>query len=138
MYSCPKLSRHAARGLRSPSLGPAVGEREFREIANRMSLEFFKWDCQVVDVSTLFRQPLLIDDATWRELARTAEALAAELILAERELIECSGLQRAMAFPPSCGGCSPKHEAEELRPPQFAPSASIFTAQRRLASLGGE
>ena len=54
MDSCPKLSRHDARGLRSLTLGPAVGEREFREIVNRMSLEFFKWDFQVGDVSTFF------------------------------------------------------------------------------------
>ena len=64
-----------------------------------MSLDFFKWDFQVGDVSTLFRQPLVIEAQAWRTLERTAENLAAELMLAEQELLERPDLQMVLGIP---------------------------------------
>lgn len=65
-----------------------------------MALEHFKWDSQIGDVCTLFRQPLLIDPQTWLHLREMAESLAAELMLAERELLEHSDLQQLLGIPP--------------------------------------
>jgi hypothetical protein len=67
--------------------GSTVAEADFQHIQNRMALDFCKWDSQVGDVATLFRQPVLIGLRTWRELKRMAEDLAAELMTAEKELL---------------------------------------------------
>jgi len=52
----------------------------------------------------LFRQPLLIAAAAWRELAQTAEGLAAELMLAEQELREGPDLQIRLGIPEKLRG----------------------------------
>lgn len=79
--------------------GAAVDELTFAHIRERLSLDFFKWDCQVGDTSTLFRQPLLISGKTWFELKQMAEDLAAELMQAERELIERPDLRVRLGLP---------------------------------------
>src|ERR1700746_1893284 len=77
-------------------LGPAVPLPEFQMIRNRMALDFCKWDSQVGDVTTLFRQPLLLCSETWQQLQQSAETLSSELLCAERELLDrpepCSAL----------------------------------------------
>ena len=90
---------HDARYSNPLAFGPAVEERDFRQLQSRLSLDFFKWDFQVGDVSTLFRQPLLIAVQAWRELERTAEDLAAELLLAEQEILERPDLQIVLGIP---------------------------------------
>jgi glutathionylspermidine synthase len=64
-----------------------------------MALDFCKWDSQIGDVSTLFRQPVLIDLRTWRELKRMAEDLAAELMTAEKELLHRPELYSVLGLP---------------------------------------
>ena len=70
------------------SFGRAVGEEKFFALGNRLALEYCKWDAQVGDTATLFRQPLLLQAEVWRELSAMAETLAAELMEAEQELLE--------------------------------------------------
>lgn len=81
------------------AFGPAVGEEDFRKIQDRMSLDCCKWDSQISDTSTLFRQPLLIGPETWLQLKQMAEDLAAELMAAEQELLERPGLYALLGLP---------------------------------------
>src|SRR6185437_5246280 len=81
--------------------GRALSEPEFLEIQTRMALECCKWDIQIGDTVTLFRQPLVINSETWRLLSQMAEALTAELMAAEREIIEGPELYPVLGLPPT-------------------------------------
>src|SRR5438128_131288 len=70
-----------------------------REIRRRAIFDCCKWDPQVGDVSVLAPFALLIDESTWRELARLAEALARETLAAERELLGRPKLHRLLGLP---------------------------------------
>lgn len=98
------LSTLAIAQIRTPAeipfrFGKPITELEFRSIQTRLALDFFKWDCQVGDISTLFRQPLLIDQKVWNTLKLMAEALAAELVYAEEELVQRPELHRLLGMP---------------------------------------
>ena len=80
-------------------LGPTVDNEAFQRIQRRMALDCCKWDSQIADVSTLYPRPLLIHRETWRELSTLAEELAAELVLAERELLERPELYFLLGIP---------------------------------------
>ena len=81
--------------------GPAVSTPQFEAIQRRMSLQCFKWDSQVGDVSTLFPQPLLLSNQTWKDLRRMAENLAGELNEAEAEMLQRPELTSVLGLPPS-------------------------------------
>jgi glutathionylspermidine synthase len=81
--------------------GRPLNESEFLEIQNRLALDHCKWDIQIGDTTTLFRQPLLIDFTNWRELARMAEALAGELMAAEHEIANRPELYSLLGLPPA-------------------------------------
>src|SRR5882724_6941726 len=81
------------------AFGNAVPEEGFQQIQNRMALDCCKWDAQIGDVSTLFRQSLLMDQETWQELVQVTEALASELMSAEHELLERPDLQKLSGLP---------------------------------------
>lgn len=68
--------------------GPEICPETFREIQTRLSLDYFKWDLQIGDVSTLFRQPLLLQPDTWNELKEFSKKLSDELFAMERELLD--------------------------------------------------
>jgi glutathionylspermidine synthase len=69
------------------TFGRSLAEPEFLEVQSRLALDCFKWDIQIGDTSTLFRQPLLIHPTIWQQLAKMAEDLAAELMAAEQEIV---------------------------------------------------
>jgi glutathionylspermidine synthase len=71
----------------------------FLRIQRGMALDCCKWDMQVGDTSTLFPQPLLLRAETWEDLSRMAEGLAAELVLAERELAKRPELHAVLGLP---------------------------------------
>ncbi|HVR99544.1 MAG TPA: glutathionylspermidine synthase family protein, partial [Thermoanaerobaculia bacterium] len=58
-----------------------------------------KWDPQVEDVATLAPFPLMLRPQAWDELARLAEALAAETAAAEKELLQRPNLHRRLGLP---------------------------------------
>ncbi len=81
------------------TFGSTVAEADFQLIQNRTALDFCKWDSQIGDVSTLFRQPVLISPGTWQELKQMAEELAAELMTAEEELLHRPELYPVLGLP---------------------------------------
>jgi hypothetical protein len=83
------------------AFAPALSDTEFQWIQRHMSLEFFKWDSQVGDTSTLFPQPLLITSETWNDLKKAAEGLALELNAAENELLSRPELLPLIGLPKS-------------------------------------
>jgi hypothetical protein len=60
---------------------------------------FCKWDSQIGDVATLFRQPVLIGQGTWLELKRMAEELAAEVMTGEEERLDRPELYAVLGLP---------------------------------------
>jgi len=81
--------------------GRSLTPSEFMEVQTRMALDCYKWDIQIGDTTTLFRQPLLIRSATWRQLSQMAEDLAAELMAAEREIVARPELYPVLGVPSS-------------------------------------
>jgi glutathionylspermidine synthase len=77
------------------SLPPDV----FTDIRTKLMLRHCKWDPQVEDISTLAPFPLLMRRSEWSRLCADAESLAAEVIQAERELLERSELHATLAVP---------------------------------------
>ena len=71
----------------------------FAELRRRAIVDCCKWDPQVGDTCTLARSPLVVTREAWDEVVRIAEALAAETLAAERELIERPELHRALGLP---------------------------------------
>jgi glutathionylspermidine synthase len=86
--------------LRSPWRPAAPVEPEaFAAIRRRAIFECCKWDPQVEDVSTLAPFPLMLRRESWDEIARLAEALAAEAAAAEEELLGRPDLHRRLGLP---------------------------------------
>ena len=98
-YSIGNRRTQSRDKVSSLSFGASLEEEEFRGIQSKLSLDFFKWDCQVGDVFTLFRQPLLLHAEAWEELKQTAETLATELLLAEEELLVRPDLHALLGMP---------------------------------------
>lgn len=81
------------------AFAPSIAGVEFQRIQRCMALDFFKWDSQVGDTSTLFPQPLMMSAETWQELKEKAESLASELSEAEAELLHRPELIRLLGLP---------------------------------------
>lgn len=77
----------------------ALDPRTFLAIRRRLVLDCCKWDPQVGDVSTLAPFPLILKRQTWRRLASWSEALAAEALAAEAELVTRPDLHARLAIP---------------------------------------
>ena len=79
----------------APPLDPPV----FAELRRQAIFDCCKWDPQVEDVATLSPVPLLLPRAAWDEIARLAEALAAEALAAETELVHRPDLHGRLGLP---------------------------------------
>jgi glutathionylspermidine synthase len=79
--------------------GATIDAGAFAEIRREMELAHCKWDAQVGDVTTLAPFPLVVREATWRELADLAERLARETVAVERELLDRPELHPKIALP---------------------------------------
>ena len=77
-----------------PLTGPA-----FADLRRRAIVECCKWDPQVEDACAIAGSPLVVTRAAWEEVVRVAEALAAETLAAERELIARPDLHRMLGVP---------------------------------------
>ncbi len=97
----PRLAQIQTKFLPEVPLafGPPLNDLEFLAIREHLGLHCFKWDYQVGDSCTLFRQPLLMRRETWIELAQLAENLERELLMAERELLHRPELQEKLGLP---------------------------------------
>jgi glutathionylspermidine synthase len=88
-----------AVGAHPIRVGRSLDDESFQEIRGKMELSHFKWDVQIGDVTGLAPFPLLVTEATWRELADLAQRLAAETLAVESELLERPDLHRKLALP---------------------------------------
>jgi glutathionylspermidine synthase len=79
----------------------ALEAEEFALVRRAMLLEHCKWDPQVGDAATLAAFPLIMERESWSQLAGWAEALTAEAIEAERELLTRPELLRRLGLPRS-------------------------------------
>jgi glutathionylspermidine synthase len=83
------------------AFGHPLAEAEFLEVQSHLALDCFKWDIQIGDTTTLFRQPLLIRPTIWEQLAKMAEELAAELMVAEQEIVMRPELYSMLGLSPN-------------------------------------
>ena len=71
----------------------------FADVRRRAIVDCCKWDPQVGDGCTIAASPLVVTRTAWDEVVRLAEALAAETLAAERELIDRPELHAALGLP---------------------------------------
>ena len=64
-----------------------IDGRTFDRIRTRLALDHAKWDLRIGDAETLARFAVILPAPVWRQLARSAECLAAEALEAEQELL---------------------------------------------------
>ena len=81
---------------------PTLGADAYTAFRRRAIFECCKWDPQVEDTATLAPFPLVMGEATWRELASMAESLALETLAAESELVDRPELLAELGLPPRC------------------------------------
>ncbi|HYU33069.1 MAG TPA: glutathionylspermidine synthase family protein [Thermoanaerobaculia bacterium] len=77
----------------------AIEPARFAGVRRQAIFECCKWDPQVEDVATLAPYPLVLRRETWRGLAVAAEALAAETLAAEAELVSRPELHTELGLP---------------------------------------
>ncbi|HEX4125426.1 MAG TPA: glutathionylspermidine synthase family protein, partial [Tepidisphaeraceae bacterium] len=75
-----------------------LGDNAWDAIRKTMMLRHCKWDPHVGDQATLSPFPLLLASSAWQSLAELAESAAAELIAAERELVDRPDLHRRLGI----------------------------------------
>lgn len=81
------------------SFGEPLPAELFCGIRRRALLEHCKWDPQVGDVSTLADFPLMLEQDVWQSLADAAEALTAEGMAAETELLRKPEILEKIGWP---------------------------------------
>ncbi|HSA93853.1 MAG TPA: glutathionylspermidine synthase family protein [Terriglobales bacterium] len=79
--------------------GPALSGEAWHKVRTRTIFDCCKWDVQCEDHSVLAPFPLLIGEAEWAALGALAESLAAEALVAERELLSRRDLHRRLGLP---------------------------------------
>ena len=79
--------------------GAELPDDAFQDMRRRLVLDSCKWDPQVGDVATISVFPLLLDRAHWQQLSHLTTLLAAELLAAERELLDRPDLHRRLGLP---------------------------------------
>ena len=79
--------------------GKRIDRESFDILRRRMCLHHAKWDPQVGDVATLADFPLLLTASAGLQLSTWAEALAEELLSAERELLARPALLKQLGLP---------------------------------------
>lgn len=82
------------------STAPALNADEFRAYRRRAIFECGKLDPQNQDQSVLAAFPLVLSSGAWSMLGRAAESLDAELLAAERALLDRPDLHPLLGLPP--------------------------------------
>ena len=70
-----------------------------RAVRRRAIFDCCKWDPQVGDVNTIADAPIVLTQCEWHVLVEAAEALAAEVAVAERELRNLPELHEMLGLP---------------------------------------
>ncbi len=78
---------------------PPLDDAAFAHLRRRAIFDCCKWDPQVGDACVIARAPLVITKQAWNEVVRLAEALAAETLEAEAELIGRPELHKLLGVP---------------------------------------
>jgi glutathionylspermidine synthase len=78
---------------------PALSAYQRRDVRRRLMFDGCKWDPQTQDVDVLSPVPLVLRRSAWRELAASAEALYAEALACEEELLGRPDLIGALGLP---------------------------------------
>lgn len=76
-----------------------LADDAFAHLRTRAIFECHKWDPQVGDSCAIARHPLVIRKQEWQKVVGLAEALAAETIAAEHELVQRPYLHRRLGLP---------------------------------------
>jgi hypothetical protein len=76
-----------------------LSDEAFATVRRALVLDHCKWDAQVGDVEALARFALVIRRDAWQRLAKTSEALAAELEAIEKELVSRTELHETLGLP---------------------------------------
>lgn len=80
-------------------LGKAVEQEAWAQVKLRMMFDCFKWDIQSEDHCVLCDFPLLLESSEWAWLGCMAEALTAEVLAAESELLGRPELHSQLGIP---------------------------------------
>jgi len=78
---------------------PALERKEMAHVRRRLIFDCRKWDPQTQDVAVLSPAPLVLRRHAWRELAGTAEALFAESLACEEEILRRPRLLASLGLP---------------------------------------
>jgi hypothetical protein len=76
-----------------------LADHAFASVRRRAIFDCQKWDPQVGDTCAIARCPLVVAREAWEEVVNLAEALAAETVAAERELLTRPELHRSLGLP---------------------------------------
>lgn len=81
--------------------GVALSRATFEQLLPEVIFRGAKWDVQVGDVCTIGRGPLVLRQSLWERLVELTEALDAELLAMERELLARPDLLSELGLPRS-------------------------------------
>jgi glutathionylspermidine synthase len=93
--------------------GKELAREEWLDLRIRVIFDFCKWDVQSEDHSVLASFPLLMEEETAKFLERAAEALAAEAIAAEREILQRPELLKKLGLPRKIQGALRDRQSSE-------------------------
>jgi glutathionylspermidine synthase len=79
--------------------GQALAPEVYAHVMRSATLDYNKWHTQADDQPVVCPFPLVLANDIWQALARTAGALAAEALAAEKELLELPDLHSALGLP---------------------------------------
>lgn len=79
--------------------GEPLTAADHHALMRRSMFECFKWHTHVEDVPILCPFPLILQPGVWQYLARAAESLAKEALLAEQELLRRPELHQCLGLP---------------------------------------
>ncbi|MFO0874659.1 MAG: glutathionylspermidine synthase family protein [Phycisphaerales bacterium] len=88
-----------SRGRLGIAAGPALDRSARRELRRRLVFEWGKWDPQNADGAAVAPFAIELDTAEWKVLVEASEALAAELVAAERALLAAPRAWPTLALP---------------------------------------
>jgi glutathionylspermidine synthase len=106
------------------TLGPSLSKSDWDSVKLATIFDHCKWDAQSEDHCVLCDFPLLLSQTDWLKLADWAEALTAEALAAEAELLSRPDLHAELGLPKSI--CATLRRCGAHRPPAGAARVMRF------------